>query len=219
MNTTSKKIFSWKTVILISLGVGLLSAGLSVFLQTRGGTVYDFLGGGLKPITGSLPGGLGFSFQEPAEPIRLSIPIIGVDAAIQSVGLSKTGNGTMGIPSNFTDVAWYNGGVRPGTPGSAVIAGHLDGIKVPQAVFYNLKNLKPDDLVEVIDKEGRIFKFMVVEIKTYDYNAPAGDIFSGDSTKARLNLITCGGNWIKSKKLYDKRIVVFTELVEVEERS
>jgi LPXTG-site transpeptidase (sortase) family protein len=119
----------------------------------------------------------------------------------------------MSIPTNFTDVAWYNGGPRPGMPGSAVIDGHLDGQYVQRAVFYNLQNLKVGDAVKVVDASGTTFTFQVVASKAYAYNASTTDIFSNDTSKARLNLITCTGDWIKSQKLYNQRIVVFTELV------
>src|SRR3989338_6359653 len=136
-----------KKVFLV-LGVGLLTAGLSLFLQTSGFTVQAFLPGGQTPATTTeafapAPAGNGSSYTVPGAPARLRIPAIGVDAAVQSVGLSWKGTGDMGIPTNFTDVAWYNGGPAPGAPGSAVINGHLDGKEVPQAVFYNLGKLKP----------------------------------------------------------------------------
>ncbi len=120
----------------------------------------------------------------------------------------------MGIPTNFTDVAWYNGGPLPGMPGSAVIDGHLDGRYVKEAVFYKLGDLKPGDLVEVVDARGQTWQFRVVGSKIYSYNATTtSDIFSGDASKARLNLITCAGDWLKSQKLYNDRIVVFTEAI------
>ena len=217
MDTNSAKTFSWKTALLLSLGVGLLSAGLSVFVQARSQTIQGFsTEGGPKPavsVAAPTVVGLGSSFAMPALPVRLIIPAIGVDAAIQSVGLFWNGDGTMSIPTNFTDVAWYNGGPAPGAPGSAVIDGHLDGRNVREAVFYNLGNLKPGDLVEVLDASGTLWRFQVARLMTYDYNASTSDIFSGDTSAARLNLITCAGSWIKSQKLYNKRIVVFTELI------
>ena len=205
-----------KKVFLV-LGVGLLTAGLSLFLQTSGFTVQAFLPGGQTPATTtevSAPPGSGSSYTVPGAPARLRIPAIGVDANVQSVGLSWKGTGDMGIPTNFTDVAWYNGGPAPGAPGSAVINGHLDGKEVPQAVFYNLGKLKPGDLVEVEDKKGMLLQFRVVETKLYDYDAPTAEIFAGDASKTRLNLITCTGDWLTTEKLYSKRIVVFTELVQ-----
>ena len=236
MNANPYKIFSWKTAIILSFGAGLLASGLSVFLQTHSQTIENFpvvetritetkvaetqseavvatAEGPRTVVATPAAVGLGSSFDTPDQPARLIIPAIDVDAAIQSVGLSKTGNGTMGIPSNFTDVAWYNQGALPGAPGSAVIAGHLDGRNVPQAVFYNLEKLNVGDLLEVVDASGKRLEFKVVGSRIYDHDASTFDIFSGDVSKVRLNLITCTGDWIKSQKLYDKRIVVFTELV------
>ncbi len=122
------------------------------------------------------------------------------------------GDGAMGIPTNFTDVAWYNGGPVPGMPGSAVIDGHLDGRNVKEAVFYRLGDLRPGDIVEVVDANGATSTFNVVRLADYSYNATTTDIFEGDLLKARLNLITCAGDWIKGQGIYDKRVVVFTEL-------
>ncbi len=230
MSANSTKTFSWKAAILLSLGVGLLVAGLSIFLQTRSQTRQIFPIGAespgsiaevVEPVAedpkpmAAIPAAvsLGSSFDVPSQPTRLLIPAIGVDANIQSVGLSWRNDGTMGIPTNFTDVAWYNLGPRPGMPGSAVIDGHLDGKKVKEAVFYNLGNLKPGDSVGVVDRAGKTAQFRVVETKIYEHDAVTTDIFSNDSGKTRLNLITCTGDWIKDQKMYDRRIVVFTELI------
>ncbi len=216
MNTNDPtSIFSWRTAILVSFGVGLLAAGLSVFLQTQGFTVQALSAQNPEPVAvvATSTTGVATSFEIPGRPARLIIPAIGVDANVQSVGLFWNGDGSMGIPTNFTDVAWYNGGPRPGEPGSAVIDGHLDGRNVKEAVFYNLDKLTTGDVVEVVDTKGKTLQFRVVDVKTYDYNATTTEIFSGDASKARLNLITCAGDWDKTQKLYNKRIVVFTELV------
>ncbi len=212
MNVNSTKIFSWKKAVLLSLSVGLLAAGLSLFLQTRAIPVQALEEAALSAMPA--PVGSGTSFAPPSLPARLIIPAISVNAVVQSVGLSWKGDGTMGIPSNFTDVAWYNQGPRPGMPGIAVINGHLDGKDVPQAVFYNLDKLKTGDLVEIADNKGNILQFRVIGSKTYDYDAPTDDIFFGDSAKIRLNLITCTGDWNREHKVYEKRIVVTAELVD-----
>lgn len=215
MITNSKKIFSWKSTIFLSLGVGLIAAGLSVFVQVRSQTIKGSDAEILKSVP-VIPAVVGFgtSFEAPSEPVRLLISAIGVDANIQSVGVSSSGD--MGIPTNFVDVAWFNEGPLPGMPGSAVIDGHLDGRKTPKAVFYNLGKLKKDDLVEVIDQKGKKLQFKVADTKIYNHDASTSDIFSGDTTKARLNLITCAGDWIKNKKLYNERVVVFTELIKTD---
>ena len=214
MSNISTTMFSWKKAAILSFGVGLLAAGLSVFVQAQGGTVQDYVAVDPMPVA-TLQGavGLGSSFEMPGKPVRIIIPAIGVDANIQSVGLSWHGDGSMGVPTNFTDVAWYNKGPLPGMPGSAVIDGHLDGRNTPRAVFYDLGALKVGDIVEVVDTKGSTLQFRVIASKTYDYKAPTADVFSGDSSKKRLNLITCAGDWMKAQKLYSQRIVVFTELV------
>jgi len=212
MNTTTTRIFSWKTAVLVSLGAGLLALGLSIFLQTHGLTAEALTAENppVATVQTSAPHGQGSSFDAPA---RLIIPAIGVDANIQGVGLAWQGNGEMGIPTNFTDVGWYKDGPLPGKPGSAVIDGHLDGRNVKEAVFYNLGKLKTGDTVEVAYTSGKTVTFKVVNVKTYDLNAPTADIFSSDTSTARLNLITCAGSWDKTQQSYNERVVVFTELV------
>ncbi len=207
-------MFSWKRAALLSLGAGVLTVGLSVFVQTRGVVVHAYAMS-TPAIVAQMPVAVspGSSFEQPGKPVRLIIPAIGVDANIQSVGLSWRGNGDMGVPTNVTDVAWYNGGPRPGMPGSAVVAGHLDGKNVAQAVFYNLNKLQAGDEVRVVDSKGNILRFRVVGTKIYDSEAAAGEVFLSDSSKVRLNLITCGGDWDATRKLYGERVVVFTELV------
>lgn len=156
--------------------------------------------------------------EELAElPVRLIIPAIGVDAEVQYVGLASDGTGEMEVPSNFTDVGWYQDGVRPGMRGSAVIAGHFNGKGVPQAVFYDLDTLRIGDEVAIMSAERVEDVFRVVKIETYEHDDPTTDVFLSSDGKVKLNLITCGGEWLPREDLYEKRTVVFTELVSTTE--
>ncbi len=150
----------------------------------------------------------------PALPMRLVIPAIEVDAHIQHVGLSTTTPGEMGVPTNLIDVAWYKHGPVPGALGNAVIDGHLNWKGVPRAVFYRLDELNIGDLVEVTDENGEAIVFRVVKVRTYDYTADPREVFVGDLSVARLNLITCGGEFLTNEQVYSKRTVVFTERVD-----
>lgn len=145
------------------------------------------------------------------QPDRLVIPALEIDAHVQYVGL--TARGAMGIPSNFTDVAWYKYGPAPGFLGSAVIDGHVDnGLSLP-GVFKHLGDLKVGDDVYVFRKDGTQLHFTVRAVKTYNYKqVPVDRVFSR-SDSAYLNLITCDGVWVKSERTYDERLVVYTELV------
>lgn len=151
---------------------------------------------------------------DPSEyPSRLLIPRIGVDAAVQHVGVKENGN--MANPSNFTDVGWYRLGTVPGYTGSAVVAGHVDNALALDGVFKELPSLREGDEVVVRDRKGEEHRFRVDRVETYDYlNAPAKEIFTSPDGKKHLNLITCGGTWIRSAQSYDERIVVYTTMVE-----
>jgi sortase (surface protein transpeptidase) len=224
MDTSPAKIFSWKKAFVVTLVVGLLVAGLSAFIQTRHIAAEAPLQqqqvaalaattSASTSTTTEVATGSGTSYSASNLPSRLVIPSIGVNAPVESVGMHWRNNGTMGIPSNFTNVAWYNGGPMPGMPGNAVIAGHLDGVNTPEAVLYNLKDLKPGDTVEVIDQGGATMRFKVVSTKLYNYDAATTEIFIGNASKSRLNIITCAGEWDAVKKNYSQRLVVFTERV------
>ena len=132
---------------------------------------------------------------------------------VQYVGLSTDGTGEMAVPSNFTDVGWYMEGVRPGMHGSAVMAGHYNGKGIPEAVFYDLDTLQVGDEVVIMSAERVENIFYVTRVETYDYDADTTDVFITTDGKARLNLITCGGEWLPEEKAYNKRTVVFTELL------
>jgi sortase A len=145
-----------------------------------------------------------------ALPVRLQIPSIKIDAAIQYVGL--TGSGSMDVPQGRADVAWYKFGPRPGNLGSAVIAGHRGRPNAPKTVFDNLSKLHKGDLVNVRESDGRVISFVVRETRIYGENASAPEVFdtTGDS---HLNLITCEGVWNYGKRAFNNRIVVFTDRV------
>jgi sortase A len=140
---------------------------------------------------------------------RLKIPGIKTDAVIENVGL--TPDGAMDVPKGPKNVAWFDLGSRPGEPGSAVIAGHSGWKNGIPAVFDNLSKLKKGDKIFIQDKKGAVITFIVREIRNYDPNADAGDVFGSSDGKAHLNLVTCGGVWNAAKKTHSQRLVVFTD--------
>jgi sortase (surface protein transpeptidase) len=151
--------------------------------------------------------------SEPASdappPVRLRIPALEIDTVVQWVGIDAEGR--MGVPNNYTDVAWYELGPTPGTPGNAVIAGHLDSKSGP-AVFYHLEDLVPGDEIFTTTADGQEFRFVVTTLETYSADdAPLERIF-GDATAPQLNLITCDGAFDRAVREYDKRLVVYAEL-------
>ncbi len=142
-------------------------------------------------------------------PVRLKIPKINVDIALEYVGI--TSQGAVDVPKDPVNAAWFNLGPRPGEIGNAVIDGHSgwkNGIRV---AFDNLYKLQKGDRVYVEDDKGVVTSFVVRESKKYDPHADTADVFSSNDGKSYLNLITCEGIWDKVSKSYSKRLVVFTD--------
>ena len=144
-----------------------------------------------------------------ALPIRLQIPKIDVDAAVEQVGL--TSGGAMDMPKDLAVVGWFNLGSRPGDSGSAVIAGHY-GIKGGKgSMFDDLHQLRQGDQLYVKDDKGVTTTFRVRRSQRYDPDADASGVFVSSDGKAHLNLITCEGTWTKITKSYTSRLVVFSD--------
>ncbi len=144
-------------------------------------------------------------------PVHLNIPIIGVDATIEYVGLSP--DGSVGVPKGPENAAWFNQGPLPGGIGSAVIVGHFGWKNDIPAVFDNLNKLRPGDKFQVQDEKGATTTFIVRKLQTYGEHADAASVFSSDDGKAHLNLITCEGAWNEHNKSYANRLVVFTDKI------
>jgi sortase A len=146
----------------------------------------------------------------PADPMRIIIPKLHVNAPLEQVGLAS--DGAMQSPSGPTEPAWFKLGPHPGAPGNAVIAGHLDGLNFAPAVFFHLSDLRPGDRITVTDEHGHPWHFQVNHTQAYDTrHAPLDQIF-GAARQPHLNLITCTGSWDRSRQQYNDRLVVFTEL-------
>jgi LPXTG-site transpeptidase (sortase) family protein len=141
-------------------------------------------------------------------PVRLTIPRLGVDAAVEDVGL--TPDGAMGVPGSPGTVAWFKLGPRPGDKGSAVIDGHSGYGSGAAAVFDDLPSLRKGDLLFVEDGKGVLVRFVVRTSRMYDRDANASDVF-GRNEGRHLNLVTCTGAWDAAAGTHAQRLVVFTD--------
>jgi LPXTG-site transpeptidase (sortase) family protein len=151
------------------------------------------------PTPGAAPSGL---------PVRLEIPIIGVDSFIEDAYI--TPQGAMEVPAGTVDVAWFALGPHPGQGGSAVIGGHFGIENGVPFVFYNLSKLNVGDDIYIVDDEGNTITFVVNSTALYAANADATAVFTSSDGLAHLNLITCEGIWNEIAGEYPNRTVVFT---------
>ncbi|HET6262885.1 MAG TPA: class F sortase [Chloroflexia bacterium] len=148
---------------------------------------------------------------KPSLPTYLTIPTMGVVSKVEHVGVDKNNN--MDIPKEAMNVGWFKPGTIPGNPGNSVIDGHLNWYGVAEAVFFHLDKLKAGDRVYVRDDKGRDRAFVVTKQVVCAWNnCPLMDVF-GPTKQTRLNLITCQGTFDRATQNYEKRLVVFTEMV------
>ena len=189
------------------VGGGIYIAAVAFIFWNEGGFA---IGKKAAAETGVSPAA--FLKKERGEGRWLLIPSIGVDAKIQTAGTMP--NGSIGIPSNATDVAWFAGSAPIATAGTSVVVGHVDTHVFGPGVFRGLKGLvKGDALYTSID--GRIGHFTVTGSEVYPEGTDRMDEVIGvRKGKARLVLITCDGKWDQSVKRYTERLVVFADLVE-----
>lgn len=139
-------------------------------------------------------------------PARLRIPSLGVDAPVEQVAAKA--DGTMDTPKKFGDVAWYAPGARPGNPGNAVIAGHVDNALTTSGVFEHLDQISIGDYITVADEAGKTLVYRVISNTAYPVDeAPAQAIFATEGP-SRLVLITCTGQWEPGQRQYSERLVV-----------
>ena len=149
-------------------------------------------------------------------PVRLKIPKLNIDAGFQYTGIKS--DGTMEIPNNVVDVGWFTGSPHPGDKGSAIITGHVaqirGGVITKPGVFIDLNKLQAGDKLYVVNDKGVSITFTVREVRSYDPNADATDVFTSKDNGAHLNLITCEGTWNPAQLSYSQRLVVFTDLAQ-----
>lgn len=146
----------------------------------------------------------------PGIPVRIQIPKIGMNAAVEQVGLG--GDGSVNVPSSWWTVGWYNLGYKVGDAGSAVMSGHYDTNTGAAAVFFRVGSLSPGDIITVTNGNGSVLKFKVYKKEAYPWDQmPLSTIF-GSAGRVQLNLITCSGTWDRTTKNYSHRTVVYSEL-------
>lgn len=139
-----------------------------------------------------------------APPVHLQVPSIGVDSDLEPLGLLP--DKTLKSPSLFERAGWYAGGVRPGDPGPAVIAGHVDSVSGP-AVFFRLRTIAVGASVAVKQSNGATVHFVVDSVREYPKNKFPTEAVYGPTPLPELRLITCTGDFDYAARSYLDNLV------------
>jgi sortase (surface protein transpeptidase) len=144
--------------------------------------------------------------QPVAAPVSLTIPLIGVQSNLITLGLQS--DGQLQVPSTTSVAGWYTGSPRPGSVGSSIIVGHIDNTSGP-GVFYRLNTLTKGDKIYVKRADGTLAEFSVTSVQSYlKDHFPTEDVY-GPVPDAELRLITCGGTFDPATHHYLSDIVVY----------
>lgn len=162
--------------------------------------------GGWAPTTPS-PDRAGPEQPGPALlPVTVDVPAIEVHSDLLRLGTDATG---VLVPPDPYDVAgWFTGGPAPGEVGPAIIAGHVDSRAGP-GVFFRLEEMKPGQKIIVTRSDGSTVRFTVRQVERYPkLDFPTQRVY-GPTPGHELRLITCGGDFDRSRRSYLDNIVVY----------
>lgn len=143
-----------------------------------------------------------FSAASLIVPVRLQIPVIGVDAGIEQVHII---DGVMEAPQDPWKVGWYSQLAMSGRAMDLVLAGHRDWWEVGPAVFWDLAQLTSGAEATITTHDGRDMVYAVHAIEEVPVSEPPHTYLTGAGPNA-LTLMTCAGAFEDGS--YDSRLVV-----------
>jgi hypothetical protein len=144
-------------------------------------------------------------------PTHITVASVGINADVTPVGNDAAGS--IEMPPLFAwTTGWYQYSPTPGELGPSIIVGHVDTYK-GVSVFWKLREVKPDDIVEITRADGSVAKFKITALKQFEQaNFPTQEVY-GNIDYAGLRLITCGGAFNQATASYTQNTVVYASLI------
>ena len=161
------------------------------------------------------------------EVVSMRIPSIGVEAAIEPIGLVE-GRNQLDVPEWY-NIGWYHIYDKPGFGTSSLYSAHYDYWPNKRGPFYELTDLRKGDQIIVVMDDGREYVYEVFLQRRYEVEKiPMGDLINPHEAKNAellrpegeewVTLITCGGAFVRRSEGgpgdYLHRDVVIGRLVE-----
>ena len=193
-------------VVVVIMTAGMAPAGL----QAQGVAPRE-LGempttGGLRPgPVGELPG----SVRAGVLPVAIRIESVEIDAPVEQQQII---DGVMQDPSGPFVVSWYQETGRLGEVNNMVMSGHLDYWDVGEAVFYNVWQVEPGQIIQVLGKDDQVYEFEVDWVRNFTVDELTPEVIQeeivGPTNVETITLITCGGPFDYQAGEYEERIVI-----------
>ena len=148
------------------------------------------------------------TYDSVAEPARIRIPALEVDAKVEKLGLQK--DGAIAVPATTDIAGWYEYGPRPGQPGPAVILGHVDSTAGP-GIFFDLYRARPGTTIQVDRADGSSAAFRITQVTKVPKVQFPTDLVYAPTLDPTLRLVTCGGSFDRSRGSYRDNVIAFAE--------
>ena len=149
----------------------------------------------------------------PSTPISITIPAINVKSRLLQLGRTATGALQVPLPGpTYNSAGWYKYSPTPGALGPSVIAGHVDSAAAGPSVFYRLGGLHRGDAVRISRADGIVAVFTVTDVLRYHKTAFPTALVYGNTDRAALRLITCGGPFDSATGHYVDNVIVLASL-------
>jgi hypothetical protein len=152
---------------------------------------------------------------QPGSPTRMSIPGLGVDAPIETIGLDRrarpddSGHAPLGAPVDQRNAGWYAAGPKPGSGrGTVLTNGHTyrDGSAIFQEDFAALVTVGQQ--IDLVLDNGTTCSYRISTVwrnvdAVQDYpQLVASERLYDQQGPERLFLATCGGPWVESARMF-----------------
>ena len=143
------------------------------------------------------------------DPVRISIPAIGVNAPVIPLGLNP--DRTLEVPKDFADTGWFELGPEPGEQGSAVIVGHLESLAGP-GVFERLRDLRVGQVITIRLQDASTVRYVADSMRRVQKSRFPTNLVYAQTKQPTLRLITCAGKMNPATGYHPDNYIVFASL-------
>jgi len=168
-----------------------------------------------KPVTappapssvGARPAELPTVTSEQAVPLELIVGSADLRIPVVPTGVAQ--DGQMELPPNPNRIGWYKFGPAPAAPrGSVVLGGHLDSREYGVGPLVRLGRTRPGDPISLRLSDGRTLRYRTEAVRNVNKQALALDVVFDRTGPHRLQLVTCGGEYLPDRGGYQENLVV-----------
>lgn len=136
-----------------------------------------------------------------------------MDSNLKDIGLEPDGEITTPPLAEDSHAYWLNVSPTPGQLGPSVILGHVDSAAWGPAVFFDLGKLRQHDKIDITLADHTVAVFEVTHVDEYQKTEFPTEAVYGNTDRAELRLMTCGGTFNQAEHSYESNIVVYAALV------